>query len=314
MDPQLSQKEIDGYFRSATNGEDGGKPDCVPFDFRRLDRIPQSQVSAVRSLQETFVRTLSETLSVYLRSDVSGDLISVEQLPYGDFIKSLSSPTCIAYLAMPPYDGYSLVEVNQSLLAPALDRVLGGNGKLRTSLERELTDIEQDVLVGFWRHIAHDLSAVWKPTVPMEFTLESLETAPGRSKLIPQNAAVVTIAMELHIGEDAGLMNLAIPSVALKAMRKRFDQKWAFPKSKSREREQHIRQKIARELMVGVECTLSGATIRLRDLLGLEAGQILELGIPIDSTVTALVNGQPHFQGEMAVSRSKTAMIVRERL
>src|SRR5579883_928711 len=154
MDQQLSQKEIDGFFPAEATGE----ASCAPFDFRLIDRIPQAQVATFRTLQETFVRVLSESLSVYLRAEVRGDLISVEQLPYGDFVRTMWSPTSIAYLGMQPYDGYSLAEANQYLRAPVLDRVLGGDGKGGTSLERELTDVEQNVLVEFYRIIAHDLS------------------------------------------------------------------------------------------------------------------------------------------------------------
>jgi flagellar motor switch protein FliM len=72
-----------------------------------------------------------------------------------------------------------------------------------------------------------------------------------------------------------------------------------------------IRKKLARELMLSVECALSGASIRVRDLLSLEPGDVLDLGLPADSAMTALVNGRPHFEGEMAANGPRTAMVVR---
>jgi flagellar motor switch protein FliM len=310
MKRQLSQEEIDDYFQSPGGAERSGDG-AVPFDFRRLDRIPKTQLSIIHFLHETFVRTLSASLSVYLRSYVSGDLISVEQLPYGDFAENLSSPTCIACLSMQPYDGCSLVEVNQALLATILDHVLGGNGKIRATLDREVTDIEQDMLEGFYRIIAHDLSEAWKPIAPLRFAVDSLETTPQLSKRIARNEAVVAVAMELRISDNAGVVNLAIPSITLKAMRQRFDQQWTSQKVGNQLTAMAIRKKLARELNLTVECALPGASLSVRDLLKLEAGDVLDLGLPVDSAMTALVNGQPHFQGEMVANGQKTALVVR---
>jgi flagellar motor switch protein FliM len=311
MKRQLSQEEIDEYFQSPGGGENGGDPAYVPFDFRRLDRIPKSQLGIIRFLHETFVRTLSASLSVYLRSYVYGDLIKVEQLPYGDFAERLSSPTCIACLSMQPYDGCSLVEVNQNLLATILDHVLGGNGKMPATMDREITDIEQDMLEGFYRIIARDLSEAWKPIAPLRFAVDSLETTPQPSKRIARNEAVVAVAMELRISDNTGVVNLAIPCITLKAMRQQFDQQWTHQKVTSQATAMAIQKKLSRELMLNVEFALSGADIRVRDLLNLESGDVLDLGMPVDSAITALVNGQPHFQGEMVTNGSRTAMVVR---
>jgi flagellar motor switch protein FliM len=69
---QLSQQEIDSFFNAATGASPTVDAGAAPFDFRRLDRIPKSQVSAIHFLHEAFVRSLSSSLTVYLRSYVSG--------------------------------------------------------------------------------------------------------------------------------------------------------------------------------------------------------------------------------------------------
>jgi flagellar motor switch protein FliM len=309
MKRQLSQEEADDNSQ-APAGEHGAEA-AVPFDFRRLDRIPQSQLSIIHFLHETFVRTLSASLSLYLRTYVAGDIVSVEQLPYGEFAENLSLPTCIACLSMQPYDGCSLLEVNHGLLAIILDHVLGGNGKMGAPLDREVTDIERDMLEGFYRIVANDLSEAWKPIAPLRFTVDSIETTPQLSKRVARSEAVVAIAMELRIGDNAGVVNLAIPSITLKAMRQRFDQQGTSQKVGSQLTAMAIRKKLARELMLNVECALAGASIRVRDLLSLEPGDVLDLGLPADSAMTALVNGRPHFEGEMVANGPRTAMVIR---
>src|SRR5581483_9460894 len=92
----LTQQEIDEYFQPSSQ-EHPTSPQTVPFDFRRLDRIAKSHLGVIHFLHENFVRTLASSLSLYLRSYVSGNLISVEQMPFADLVDSFPSPTCTVY-------------------------------------------------------------------------------------------------------------------------------------------------------------------------------------------------------------------------
>ena len=175
--------------------------DAAPLDFRHSNRLPNSQLSLIRVLHEAFARTLTSSLSLTLRSFVSGNVISVEQSSYGEFSARLQSPTCIIYLSMLPYEGYTAVEVNHSLVAPILDHVLGGNGKIDSELDRELTDIEKSMLEGFFRIIPHDLSEAWKSIAPISFAFDYVETEPQLSNRIARGEAVTVIGMQLRIGE-----------------------------------------------------------------------------------------------------------------
>src|ERR1035441_7927316 len=90
---QLSQQEIDAAFQNL-QGRKREVP-AVKFDFRRPGRIPKSQVRAIHLLHDTFVRNLVSSLSAYLRSYLTVNLVSVEQLSYAEFLDGLPSPTCI---------------------------------------------------------------------------------------------------------------------------------------------------------------------------------------------------------------------------
>jgi flagellar motor switch protein FliM len=310
---QLSQQEIDSFFNAATTGAHTS-PDAgaAPFDFRRLDRIPKSQVSAIHFLHEAFVRSLSSSLTVYLRSFVSGSLISVEQLPYSDFAEALPTPTCMVYLKMDPYEGHALIEVSPTLIAPILDLVLGGTGKVTAVLDREITEVEKNLLEGFFQIVTHDLRETWKPVVAVSFATSSIETSVQLSGRFVPTEAVVAIAMEIRIGETTGMMNLAIPSITLKTMGQKFEQQWTSHKSENPAAELAIKRRLIRSLQVTVECEYSGATIRLRDLLALSSGDIFTVRPGFDETVSILVNGTPKFKGTLAVSAKNSRTVVLE--
>ncbi len=301
-----AEEEAQGAEREEALGSDT----ITPFDFRHSNRLPNSQLNLIQVLHDSFVRLLTQSLSLTLRSFVSGNVMSVEQFAFGEFSARLQSPTCIVYLSMLPYEGYAAVEVNHSLLAPILDHVLGGNGKIDSELDRELTDIEKGMLEGFFRIIPHDLSEAWKPIASIGFAFDCVETEPLLSNRISRNEAVVVVTMELRIGDKTGKVNLAVPSITLKMLRHRFDQQSTTKRTESPETEAAIKQKLSGALSLDVDCALVGARIRLSDLLNLNVGDLVDLGVEFDRRGSVLVNGIPKLRGEVIVEGARQALVI----
>src|SRR5579864_8596733 len=257
---------------------------AVKFDFRRPDRIPKSQVRAIHLLHDTFVRNLVSSLSAYLRSYLTVNLVSVEQLSYTEFLEGLPSPTCLVTLGLRPYDGNGVLELNPSLVFPVLEMVLGGTGKSSAPVQRDITEIEQKLLDGLIRIILQDLREAWKAVTAVEFTVEAMETEPQLLRVLAPNEAVVTIGVEVRIGETVGMMNIAMPSIVIKMMRQKFDQQWSIRKYPSYAEQARV-LRLLRPATLTLEARLEGPTISVRDLLTLSAGQLLVFDYPVDRAV-----------------------------
>src|SRR5579862_4729200 len=174
MDRVLSQQEIDDAFKQAHGlSSEESTAKAQVYDFRRTDRIAKDQLRTIHLLHENFARSLGSSLSAYLRSYVVVNLISVEQLSFGEYTQSLPSPTSLIALGMKPYDGSAVLELNPTLVFPILEMLLGGTGKMPTKITREITEIEQSILDGLLRVILHDLRTAWLAVAAMEFSIES---------------------------------------------------------------------------------------------------------------------------------------------
>jgi flagellar motor switch protein FliM len=307
MDKQLSQSEIDAVFQSLNNdkADDTLSKKAILFDFRRPDRIAKSQLRAIHQLHDNFVRNLVSSLSAYLRSYLMINLVSVEQLSYAEFLECLPSPTCIASLGLKPYDGNAILELNSSLIFPILEMLLGGNGKSSTSIQRELTEIEQSLLDGLFRIILHDLKESWRFVTNIDFSMESMETEPQFLQILAPSEAVVAIAIEIRIGESIGMMNIAIPSIIIKMMRQKFDQQWSVRKSESTDSEQVRILDLIRNSEIGIDVRLEGASLFLKDLMKLDAGDVLVFDAAIQKPLHCLLNGVPKFSGNISAGDHK---------
>jgi len=302
---QLTQQEIDAVFQ--TFHEKKRESPAVKFDFRRPDRIPKSQVRAIHLLHDTFVRNLVSSLSAYLRSYLTVNLVSVEQLSYAEFLDGLPSPTCIVSLGLSPYDGNGALELNPSLVFPILEMLLGGTGKSSASIQRDVTEIEQRLLDGLFRIILQDLREAWKAVTNVDFTIESMETEPQLLHLLAPNEAVVSIGIEVRIGETLGMMNIAMPSIVIKMMRQKFDQQWSVRKTHASETEQARVVRVLRQAALTMEARMEGPTLTVEDLLDLREGHVLVFDYPVTRPIELTVNGAPKFLTQVVSTGKKRA-------
>ncbi len=310
MSRQLSQQEIDAVFQTMQDRK--RETPAVKFDFRRPDRIPKSQVRAIHLLHDTFVRNLVSSLSAYLRSYLTVNLVSVEQLSYSEFLDGLPSPTCLVSLGLSPYDGNGVMELNPSLVFPILEMLLGGTGKSSAAIQRDVTEIEQKLLDGLFRIILNDLREAWKGVTTVDFAIESMETEPQLLHILAPNEAVVSIGIEIRIGDTVGMMNIAMPSIVIKMMRQKFDQQWSVRKTHASADEQTRILRFLREGLLTIEGRLEGPTLSIRDLLRLREGHLLTFDYPVEKSIEMLVNGTHKFTAQVVSTGKKRACQVEQ--
>lgn len=308
LDRVLSQDEIDNVFRNLAKGKaDDQQKRPQPFDFRRPDRIAKDQLRSIHLLHENFARTLASSLSAYLRAYAIVNLVSVEQLSFLEFSRSLPSPTCLVTLGMKPLDGNGLLEVNPSLIFPVLEMLLGGNGKQVVQPDREITEIERSILEGLFRIVLNDLRNAWQPVSTIRFAQEAFETEPSLLQILSPNEAVVAIAMEVRIGEHVGMMNLGIPSIVIKMLRHRFDQQWSLRRSNVADDDLRHLLQLLKPVRLQLDARLQGPTIPISDFLNLNEGDVLAFDVTMEHSLDLTVNGSLKFHGQVVQNGRKRA-------
>jgi len=314
MDRVLSQEEIDDVFRNLLDKppEEDLFVQAEPYDFRRPDRIAKDQLRSIHLLHENFARSLAASLSAYLRAYVAVNLVSVEQLSFMEFLQCLPSPTCLVSLDMKPYEGNAVLEMNPSLVFPIFEMLLGGTAKSLTKVNREITEIEQSVLDGLFRITLHDLKTAWHAVTDLEFAIDSHETEPQLLRILAPNEAVVAVSMEVRIGDNAGMMNIGIPSIVVKMLRHKFDQQWSVRKTQSSEEEQGRVLRLARMSRIHLDSRLTGPTMTVEDLMDLKEDDVLTFDFPIGRQLDLTVNGKPKYRGHIVTTGHKRAFQIEE--
>jgi flagellar motor switch protein FliM len=306
MKRQMSQQEIDAAFRGTASSRKDADPVSPPFDFSRLDQIPKAQLKAIRLLHENFARDLAANFSAFLRTNVLINLVSIEQISFSEFVESITTPTCIAYVRLTPFDGSAVLELNTTLLLNLIEILLGGAGKWVEYPRRTITDIEAALVQILLRITLQDLSQAWKTVTNVDFSVQSLASEPQWLNVIDPAEAVVVIAVEIKLGSNSGLLNLALPSIFIKRLRDNFEQLRQVRRAESTEADQRHVSSLIQASQIQFEATLSGGTITLEQFLNLKVDDVLLMGTGMPS-LEGFLNGYKKWNGRPVALGSKRA-------
>jgi flagellar motor switch protein FliM len=260
---------------------------------------------AIYVLKQKFLHRIVSSLSAYLRSSVTAQLLAVDHLSYAEFLRGLASPTCVISIGMRPYEGNAVLELNPSLVFPIIEILLGGNGKAGTAANREITEIEQNVLDGLFRIILQALAEAWKDVLPVTLTLDSVGK---EARLIhAPHEPVVAVSIDIKLEEGGGRLNLAVPTEIVTMQDEDGDAQSTPRKVEASEVEQGRMLDLLRDAKVTVEAHLEGPMLRVRELLELKEGDVLTFDHPIGEPVGGFVNGKRKFAAQIVSTGKRKA-------
>ncbi len=309
MNRILSQEEIDVLMASAaaTMGHDGRGGNAsfdmplgtaVGYDFRRPDRVSKDQIRSLQFIHDRFARTLSTSLSAYLRAVTEATIVSVEQCAYSEFLMSL--PEVTAYYAVTlTRDLVGALELNSDVAFTMIDRMLGGTGTVQIPA-RALTEIEQNVVDGAVKLILEGLTETWAAIVEgIEFKIQGREARPQMLQVVAPNEIVLVFAFDVKVGDSRGMLNLCVPASILEQAGSNLAKTWQRShRDPTGDDERRLLAALGRvPLPVSVRID---ARLSTNELVSLRPGDLISLGRSTRSPVEVLIGETPKFRGQLA--------------
>lgn len=243
------------------------------YNFRRPDRISKNQIRSLHFVHERFARNCSSSVSALLRMVVEISLEAIEQVTYGEFVESVSDPTCYCGIRLKPLEGIAVLELSPDAAFPMLDRLLGGAGKpLNTN--RVMTEIEVTVIRSVLKVLIENLQEAWRPVYGLEFALGDIEAHPQMLKAVGGGEMVIQHKFQIRLRDTTGTINVVIPTQTVEPVLHIFDQ------------EMHARRKIisdtglllhAREVPLRVSVETDDTMMPMRAVLSLKKGDTVVL-------------------------------------
>ena len=279
------------------------------YDFRRPDKLSKEQLRTLQMLNETFARMAASSLSGFLRVPVAIDVISLEQVPYEEYLRSIDQ-SVFSIISLPPLTGQAVLEIEFGIVFSMLDRLLGGSGK---PISRTiLTDIERPLVRQAVERTFGALKAAWEGIVIINPGIEGLETSSQFVQVAPPNDISVVVLFEIRVGTQRGAMSLCMPYIVLKPLTSKLSaQKWFV--NNNRKQSPVLKRAISQQLQqTEVDCAvvLGKANLTMDEFQNMRPGDVLRLDQKTNRDITLTVANVPKFEGRPALQGKKLVFSV----
>lgn len=308
----LTQEEIDALIAStpadATHARAQRNAQVIAYNFRHPDRVTKDQIRSLHFLHDRFARNATASLSAFLRTTTELSIVSVEQFAYSEFLLALPDPTAFYAISMSKFDALAALELNPGVAFAMIDRILGGSGESGAP-QRALTEIEQNVVDAVVKLLLEHLTETWKSVTDIRFQIHARETRPQMLPVVSWNEIVILMTFDLKVGEARGLLNICVPASLIEASGTNFAQSWQQARrERTGAEEQWLTDSLGHApMMVTADVETS---LRTRELLALRPGQVLSLGVPIETGVNIRVGNIIKFKGHLAARAGRAAVQV----
>ncbi|WP_054694414.1 flagellar motor switch protein FliM [Syntrophomonas palmitatica] len=306
MSEVLSQNEIDALLSALSSGsvdanelkEEQTRKKVKVYDFRRPNKFSKDQVHTLQVIYENYARSLGTYLSAQLRAPVQIEVLSVEQLTYEEFIRSIPNPTILNIFSLYPLEGSAIMEINPNLGFAFLDRLLGGPGYAPAKI-RALTEIELTVVERIAQRMLDYLQEPWGGIIEMQPYLERVETNPQFTQLVSPSEIMMIVSLETQMSDVVGMMNICIPFLVLEPILDKLNVHYYYSSASAKstpENVETIRHKLENS-KVPLKVILGHTSITVKDLLELAPGDIVPLDRNIRRELEVVIGHRTKFMG-----------------
>lgn len=321
MSDVLSQTEIDALLSALSTGtvsatelkEEQSKKKVKVYDFRRPNKFSKDQIHTLQVIFENYARSLGTFLSGQLRAAIQVEVLSVEQVTYEEFIRSIPSTTILNIFSVYPLEGNAIMEINPNLGFAFLDRMLGGPGNTLDRI-RGLTEIEQTVMEKLAQRMLDFIQEPWSSIVDIEPIIERVETNPQFTQLVSPSEVMMIVSLETKMGDLMGVMNICIPYLVLEPIINKLSVHYYYStsgKAVTPENTAKIQKKLENSY-VPVKVILGKTVITVKDLLELSVGDVIPLERNYQEDLEVQISQRTKFLGRPGLDGNKVAIQINQ--
>jgi flagellar motor switch protein FliM len=315
----LSQEEIDALLHGVDSGDVETEADEAldgevrNYDFASQDRIVRGRMPTLEMINERFARHYRISLFNMLRRSAEIAVGGVQMVKFSEYVHSLYVPTSLNLVRIKPLRGTALFVIDPKLVFVVVDNFFGGDGRYHAKIEgREFTPTESRVVQMMLREVFKDLKEAWAPVMDVDFEYLNSEVNPQFANIVSPTEVVVVSTLHVELEGGGGDMHITLPYSMVEPIRELLDAGIQSDRTDTDERWITALQEEMQEAYVELNSTLTESTLRLRDMVNMNPGDVIPIELP--EVVTLRAESIPIFRGYLGTSRGNMAIKIKERV
>lgn len=320
MNDLLSQDEIDALLHGVSGGDVETETDeALPegeirgYDFASQDRIVRGRMPTLEMINERFARCFRISLFNMLRRAGEISVSGVQMLKFAEYVHSLFVPTSLNLVRVHPLRGTALFVLEPKLVYALVDNFFGGGGRFHTKIEgREFTPTELRVIQLVLGLAFKDLAQAWKPVMDVEFDYQSSEVNPHFANIVSPTEVVVVNTFRVELEGGGGDLHVTMPYSMVEPIRDLLDAGVQSDRSDRDERWTRAIREEMKQAKVQMKSMLVEASLSLRELNELQAGDVIPIDVP--DLVTLEAEDTPVFRGKFGIYNGSRSVKILQKI
>lgn len=262
-----------------------------------------------------FARNYSMSLASRFQQAVQIKLEAMESLTFDSLLQRLSGRGAIGVFQLEPLSGGGLLIFDEQLSFAIVEMVLGGGAGSETQIPaRGMSAIELNVIQDVLQAACSELNKGFDQLTRIDASLVEVVSNLRLLNFVEPEAGVTAARFKVSIDTLEGNITLVVPHTALEPLQKK-QQSRTVPASTGKNK--HWQEQVCAEINhmeVELEALLATLSLRVRDILGFQVGDVIDLGCKPDAPLKLLVEQRPKFLAMAGVQGGKKAIRVTGRI
>jgi flagellar motor switch protein FliM len=258
-------------------------------------------------INERFARLFRISLFNMLRRSPELTVVGIETAKFSEYTHSLYVPTNLNLIRVKPLRGTALVVFEPRLVFSVVENFFGGDGRLSTKIEgREFTPTEMRVIQLLLRQTFADMQEAWSPVMKMDFEYLNSEVNPHFANIVAPSEIVVVSKFKIELEGGGGHIHITFPYSMIEPIRELLDAGIQSDRADKDERWIVSLREQIQDAEVELSSELARATISLRQLAQLKAGDVIPINLP--KSLELCVERMPLYRGSFGVANGQNAI------
>ena len=307
----LSQDEIDALLHGVDEGVIDDEQDSEPgsvksYDLTSQDRIVRGRMPTLEMINERFARYTRISMFNLLRRSADVSVSGVQVMKFGEYVHTLYVPTSLNLVKMKPLRGTALFILDARLVFKLVDNFFGGDGRHAKIEGREFTPTELRVVRMVLEQAFADLKEAWQAVKDVQFEYVNSEVNPAMANIVSPSEVVVVSTFNIELDGGGGDMHITMPYSMIEPLREVLDSGVQSDVDEHDERWVRALREEITAAKVPLSSTVVRTELKLRDLLSMQAGDVIPVEMPEHMVLCA--NGVPTFKARLGAARGNLAL------
>jgi len=312
----LSQDEIDALLHGVDEGDIETEPDFVPgearpYDLTSQDRIVRGRMPTLEMINERFARYTRISLFNLLRRTADVAVGGIQIMKFGEYVHTLYVPTSLNMVKFRPLRGTALFIFDAKLVFKLVDNFFGGDGRHAKIEGREFTPTELRVVQMVLQTAFADLKEAWKTVMPIDFEFINSEVNPAMANIVSPSEVVVVSTFHVELDGGGGDLHITLPYSMIEPIRETLDAGMQSDVDDADERWVKSLREDIMDARVDLRCSIAERMVPLRDIIDLQAGDIIPIELPDKVVLSA--NEMPIYNARVGASRGYLALKIQDK-